>query len=293
MRINTNTAALNAQRNLGMSALSMQKAIERLSSGLRINRAADDAAGLSISEKMRVEIRGLRQAVRNAQDGISLVQTAEGALNEVHGILQRMNELALQGANGTLATDDQKAIEAEMQQLVEEINRIANTTDFNGIKLFNGGGAGVTVELQIGAGTSAAERLSITVQGISATDIGNAGGTGPASLDAAVTALGAAITGGTGVAQAFRDVVDSVAQAVKDVSDIRSGLGAYQNRLEHTINNLNVAVENLSASESRIRDADMAEEVVAMTRAQILQQAGTAVLAQANQAPQMVLSLLR
>lgn len=292
MRINTNTAALNAQRNLGMSALSMNKAIERLSSGLRINRAADDAAGLSISEKMRVEIRGLRQAVRNAQDGISLVQTAEGALNEVHGILQRMNELSLQGANGTLSQDDQVAVEAELKQLVEEIDRIANTTGFNGIKLFNGGATGVTVELQIGSGTSAAEVLSINIQGISTADIGNTGGT-VTSLNAAVTALGTAISGGTGVEQAFRDVVDSVVQAVKDVSQIRSGLGAYQNRLEHTINNLNVAVENLSASESRIRDADMAEEVVAMTRAQILQQAGTAVLAQANQAPQMVLSLLR
>ncbi|ACZ37996.1 flagellin [Sphaerobacter thermophilus] len=292
MRINTNTAALNAQRNLGMSALSMNKAIERLSSGLRINRAADDAAGLSISEKMRVEIRGLRQAVRNAQDGISLVQTAEGALNEVHGILQRMNELSLQGANGTLSQDDQVAVEAELKQLVEEIDRIANTTGFNGIKLFNGGATGVTVELQIGSGTSAAEVLSINIQGISTADIGNTGGT-VTSLNAAVTALGTAISGGTGVEQAFRDVVDSVVQAVKDVSQIRSSLGAYQNRLEHTINNLNVAVENLSASESRIRDADMAEEVVAMTRAQILQQAGTAVLAQANQAPQMVLSLLR
>src|SRR5690606_6011705 len=288
MRINTNTAALNAQRNLGMSALSMNKAIERLSSGLRINRAADDAAGLSISEKMRVEIRGLRQAVRNAQDGISLVQTAEGALNEVHGILQRMNELSLQGANGTLSQDDQVAVEAELKQLVEEIDRIANTTGFNGIKLFNGGATGVTVELQIGSGTSAAEVLSINIQGISTADIGNTGGT-VTSLNAAVTALGTAISGGTGVEQAFRDVVDSVVQAVKDVSQIRSSLGAYQNRLEHTINNLNVAVENLSASESRIRDADMAEEVVAMTRAQILQQAGTAVLAQANQAPQMVL----
>lgn len=292
MRINTNTAALNAQRNLGMSALSMNKAIERLSSGLRINRAADDAAGLSISEKMRVEIRGLRQAVRNAQDGISLVQTAEGALNEVHGILQRMNELSLQGANGTLSQDDQVAVEAELKQLVEEIDRIANTTGFNGIKLFNGGATGVTVELQIGSGTSAAEVLSINIQGISTADIGNTGGT-VTSLNAAVTALGTAISGGTGVEQAFRDVVDSVVQAVKDVSQIRSSLGAYQNRLEHTINHLNVAVENLSASESRIRDADMAEEVVAMTRAQILQQAGTAVLAQANQAPQMVLSLLR
>lgn len=292
MRINTNIAAMDAQRNLGLSALSMQKAIERLSSGLRINRAADDAAGLSISEKMRAEIRGLRQAVRNAQDGISLVQTAEGALNEVHGILQRMNELSLQGANGTLSQDDQVAVEAELKQLVEEIDRIANTTGFNGIKLFNGGATGVTVELQIGSGTSAAEVLSINIQGISTADIGNTGGT-VTSLNAAVTALGTAISGGTGVEQAFRDVVDSVVQAVKDVSQIRSSLGAYQNRLEHTINNLNVAVENLSASESRIRDADMAEEVLAMTRAQILQQAGTAVLAQANQAPQMVLSLLR
>jgi len=203
-----------------------------------------------------------------------------------------MNELSLQGANGTLSQDDQVAVEAELKQLVEEIDRIANTTGFNGIKLFNGGATGVTVELQIGSGTSAAEVLSINIQGISTADIGNTGGT-VTSLNAAVTALGTAISGGTGVEQAFRDVVDSVVQAVKDVSQIRSSLGAYQNRLEHTINNLNVAVENLSASESRIRDADMAEEVVAMTRAQILQQAGTAVLAQANQAPQMVLSLLR
>ncbi|MDI3340319.1 MAG: flagellin [Sphaerobacter sp.] len=287
MRINTNVAAMDAQRNLGLSALSMQKAIERLSSGLRINRAADDAAGLSISEKMRAEIRGLRQAVRNAQDGISLVQTAEGALNEVHDILQRMNELALQGANSTLSQDDRTAIKSELDQLVAEIDRIANVTDFNGITLFNVT-AGTTVELQIGSGTTTNERLTMTIKSVLTTDIGNVGGTGPASLNAAVTALGTTLDANT-----FRSVADSVAKAINDVSGIRSSLGAYQNRLEHTINNLNVAVQNLSASESRIRDADMSAEVVALTRAQILQQAGTAVLAQANQAPQMVLSLLR
>jgi flagellin len=400
MRINTNINAMNAQRNLGIANASNAKSLERLSSGLRINRAADDAAGLSISEKMRGQVKGLTQASRNAQDGISMIQTAEGALNESHTILQRMNELGVQGANGSLSSDDRKAVVSELKTLRTELNRISATTDFNGTKLLAGSGTAgagssvsavvagdttadamtiggsytggkdanwtvkvasiagaddnttqnvtgiqidkgdgkgfgdvidvsggsavnlgqgltatfavtgttttvgdtmnfsataatnvaaqdLSVSFQIGANTTADDRLAVAFKASSSTDIGATGGV--SNLSQAVTDLDVAAPAETD----FRDLVDSVQQAIKDVSANRSNLGSVQNRLEHTIANIGVASENLSASESRIRDLDMAAEVVNMTKSQILGQAGTAILAQANQAPQNVMSLLR
>jgi flagellin len=283
-RINTNIEALNAQRNLSLTATMFAKSVERLSSGLRINRAGDDAAGLSISEKLRAQVRGLNQAIRNAQDGISMIQTAEGALNEVHSILQRMRELGIQAANETLSTEDLQAIGSELTALQNEIDRIAQTTNFNGTVLMN---ASKSLTLHIGSGTSVAEQLTVQLSNMQSSAIGSTDG-GTTYLGDAVSAF----TTGRTAADA-RALVDSIDQALKDVSTFRASLGAYQNRLEHTIANLGVASENLAASESRIRDVDMAAEMVNFTRAQILQQAGTAILAQANVAPQGVLSLLR
>jgi|DewCreStandDraft_5_1066085.scaffolds.fasta_scaffold00142_25 flagellin len=274
VRINTNIDALNAQRNLLMTGLQLSKSIEKLSSGLRINRAGDDAAGLAVSEKLRAQVRGLNQAMRNAQDGISLIQTAEGALNETHSILQRMRELAVQAANdATLSADDKAAIDKEMDELVAEIDKIAERTEFNGTKLLNGTFTNKT--LQVGA--NASQTLSVTISSAAASALGTAS----SSLNNVdvTTDPTAAIT-----------IIDA---AIVDVNNIRADLGAKQNRLEHTIANLGVAAENLAASESRIRDVDMAAEMVAFTRSQILQQAGTAILAQANQTPQSVLALLR
>jgi flagellin len=405
-RINTNVDAIDAQRNLGATALNFSKSIEKLSSGLRINRAGDDAAGLSISEKLRAQVRGLNQAISNAQDGISMVQTTEGALTQVQAIMQRMRELGVQGANGTLSSDDRKSISSELGQLKTEIDRIASVTDFNGMKLLsgtntstavngtftisgstsiststtgvvntmtsaalsvtvnsdsagnvqsltvaNGGttttinvsgtgssnavnlGNGVqfyftgtvanstaltvtatagtqataqaqTASLQIGANTTSTERLSLTVSTVSSGYLGN--GTSVTGLSGsnlyAATNLADAINQvsnmlsnsvGGDISGAFRALSDSASQALKDVSAIRGTLGAGQNRLENTISNLGVASENLAASESRIRDVDMAKEMVNFTKAQILQQAGTSILAQANQSSQSVLSLLR
>lgn len=285
MRINTNIEALNAQRNLSVTAFNLAKSIEKLSSGLRINRAGDDAAGLSISEKLRAQVRGLNQAIRNAQDGISLIQTAEGALNEVHSILQRMRELAVQAANDTLSADDRNAVASEVSALRDEINRIATTTQFNGKVLLDGTYASTGISLQIGANSG--QTVSVTIADMQATAIGTVAA-GPASLDAAVTAFVASPDATTAA-----DLMDSVDQAINDVSGTRSSLGAYQNRLEHTIANLGVAAENLTASESRIRDVDMAAETVNFTKNSVLQQAGVAILAQANQSPQAVLALLR
>jgi flagellin len=411
VRINTNVNAINAQRNLNTVGLSLSKSIERLSSGLRINRAGDDAAGLSISEKLRGQVKGLNQAVRNAQDGISLIQTAEGGLNETHSILQRMRELAIQASNDTLTTDDRGAIAAELTALNDEIDRIADNTQFNTKNVLNGSlstvmstddtgatdtdssvrqgdlvvagvvlskidvsGAKAGTFFQIDAGTTATRLkitafngvdntgpivgsqevdvaamvaatdpseqvldfnqlgIKLTLNGLNAagtaaglvtslaaesifTDVGNAsaafqvgananqtvsvainsanatkiGNAGPhASLDAAVAAFAGAKT--TVVAQ---QLIANLDKAIADVSGNRSALGAVQNRLEHTIENLATSSENLAASESRIRDADMAAEMVGFTRSNILSQAGTSILAQANQLPQGVLSLLR
>jgi flagellin len=269
LRINNNIAAFNSYRNLSVTDGQMSKSLEKLSSGFRINRAADDASGLAISEGLRAQIGGLKVAVRNAQDGISVVQTAEGALTETHSILQRMRDLAVQASNdGAQSTESKAAADAEFAQLVEELDDIATKTSFNGTVLLDGSFSGT---FQVGA--QAGETLSVAVG--TAMD---AAGLSVDSLDL-TSAASAAIT--------------AVDAAINTVSTTRADLGASQNRLEHKINNLNVAVENLTASESRIRDTDMALEMVAFTRSQILSQAGTAMLAQANQAPQSVLRLLQ
>src|SRR4051794_7626554 len=262
LRINNNVEAFNAHRQLVGTSSNAAKSMERLSSGYRINRAADDAAGLAISEKLRGQIRGLAQAQRNAQDGVSLVQTAEGSLNEVHSMLQRVRELAVQYQNGTLSTSDKAAITAEATQLASEIERIGSSADFNGIKLLN---ASTTVSFQVGANDN--DTISVTTESLG----GKVG-----SID---------------VSQP--DAISAIDAAIGNVSTLRSTFGAVQNRLEHTLNNLATYQENLTASESRIRDVDMASEMVEFSKDQILQQAGTSMLAQANQAPQAVLSLLR
>jgi flagellin len=272
LRINQNIAAMNAYRNLSVTEGQLSKSLEKLSSGFRINRAADDAAGLSISEGLRSQIGGLKVAVRNAQDGISVVQVAEGALTESHAILQRMRDLAVQASNtGSQDEDARSAAQTEIDQLAKELDRIANTTKFGSQKLLDGSFSGV---FQVGAFNTSDDQITVDLSGSSL----GASGLGVGSLDLASDAASA---------------IDTIDTAIKTVSTTRANLGAYQNRFEHTINNLNVAVENLSASESRIRDTDMASEMVSFTRAQILQQAGTAMLAQANQTPQSVLQLLR
>lgn len=273
----TNNASLNAQRNLTSTGKSLAANFGRLSSGMRINPAADDAAGLSISERMKAQIRSMSQAERNANDGISLLQTAEGAMNENSGILIRMRELAMQSANGTLAQTDRNALQVEFAQLHGEIDRIANVTEFNGQKLLDGTNA--TFDFQVGTGTSAND----TVQ-VSMTDM-NAATYGASATD--LTALDISSVAG---AQTALTTLDT---ALDDTSTARADLGAVQNRLQVTVTNLQSARENLSASNSRIRDVDVAEESAAMTRNNILSQAGMAVLAQANQLPSMALSLLR
>ena len=380
LSINTNIAAMNSYRNLSATQGDLSSSLEKLSSGLRINRAADDAAGLAISEGLRAQIGGTKQAVRNAQDGISVVQTAEGALTETHSILQRMRTLAVQAGNtGGLSDGAKQNIQDEMDQLNQELTRIAETTQFNGAKLLNGNYTGT---FQVGANTAAADKIEVDLtkieSGVSAAGLGvdsvrvagvaaawqsaaavtvpvgadaNAaavsvqidgetyevraagdGTTTPAAMTAqeladaintaagkdgvkatlvdgklniaksgvdgalAVTVAGATADANAAVAGVVADsdgAINAIDAAISTVSSIRSELGAVQNRFDHTINNLNVAVENLSASESRIRDTDMAEEMVAFTRAQILSQAGTAMLAQAKSLPQSVLQLLQ
>lgn len=374
MRINTNISAMNAHRQLGVNQSNAQRSMERLSSGLRINRAGDDAAGLAISETMRGQVRGLNQAVRNAQDGISLIQTAEGALTETHNILQRMRELAVQGSNDTLQDDDRDAIQTELNELTSELNRIADTTQFNGAVLLNGtfgvrihattpgtltvGSLGVTgisvsgarasttytlthsaagqVDLSDGQGnTQRISGLSPTFTGtLNFDNLGVAINVSNINLAApgAGTWLGGSahqgtiITGsaapqnlqiGANSGQSLGITIDdmqadalgvsalsvanhtnanaaitSVSAAITIVSEQRSTLGAWQNRLEHTISNLGTSAENLSAAESRIRDADIAAEMMEFTKNNILNQAATAMLAQANMAPQTVLQLL-
>ena len=400
VRINTNIEALNAQRNLGINALAFGKSVEKLSSGLRINRAADDAAGLSISEKLRAQVKGLNQAVRNAQDGISMIQTAEGALNEVDSMLQRIRELAVQASNATLSSNDASAVNTELQQLLTEVNSTSTRTKFNGKSLLAGsmvtslGGAtgtdmivndsmtavgetavvtaidvagaqagatytitspsagnvtltrstdsmaqtisiaamgangtqtlnwsqlGVKVTLASAAGitqanlttavTAAADNTIVTAAGSSSANIqigseaadflavsfskidlsGTVGGDG--KLDALATAL--STYNGAQTAANAQALITAADNAIDAVNSQRATFGAVQNRLEHTIANLGVASENLATSESRIRDVDLASEMVTFTKTQILQQAGTAILAQANQAPQSVLQLLR
>ncbi|ABB15288.1 flagellin [Carboxydothermus hydrogenoformans] len=273
LRINNNIEALNAWRALNSTSNALQKSMEKLSSGLRINRAGDDAAGLAISEKLRAQIRGLNQAIRNAQDGISLIQTAEGGLSEIQNILQRMRELGVQAANGTLNNQDISAITTELNQLFNEIDRIAGATEFNTKNLL-AVSTGLVVTLQVGA--NAGQVIAFTIDNAGTASLGLS------SADLAIN--------DNASASAFISKVDS---ALQKVSTYRANLGSIQNRLEHTIANLGIASENLSASESRIRDVDMAAEMMNFTKNQILQQAGVAILAQANQAPQAVLQLLR
>jgi flagellin len=281
LRIQNNVEAFNAHRQLTGTAAKAAKAMEKLSSGYRVNRAADDAAGLAISEKMRGQIGGLAQAQRNAQDAISLVQTGEGALNEVHSMLQRIRDLKVQYSNGTLETGDKQAISAEVQQLGKEISDITTKTEFNGIKLLTGG----TVTFQVGA--ESADTIQLTKTEMSAA-IGTAGTGG---LDE-IMDIGSATTVASADTAFAALTLDNIDEAIKNVSNARSTFGAVQNRLEHRLNNLSTYQENLVASESRIRDVDMAAEMVNFTKLGILQQAGTSMLAQANQSPQSVLSLL-
>jgi flagellin len=281
LRINQNIEAFNAYRNLSVTQGQMGKSLEKLSSGFRINRAADDAAGLSISEGLRAQIGGLKVAVRNAQDGVSVVQTAEGALTETHAILQRMRDLAVQASNGGgVDAAAQSAADLEFKQLGAELDDIAGKTSFGGTKLLGGT---YTASFQVGANTG--DQLAVSINNTGTLGFGSVG----LALNTA-TLAGATVGAGVTAAQAALTSIDT---AITSVSTARATLGATQNRFEHKINNLNVAVENLSASESRIRDTDMASEMVSFTRAQILSQAGTAMLAQANQAPQGVLKLLQ
>ena len=372
LRINQNIDAVNSYRNLSVTQGQMSKSLEKLSSGFRINRAADDAAGLAISEGLRSQIGGLKVAVRNTQDGVSVVQTAEGALTETHSILQRMRDLAVQSSNDSNDTNSRAAINAEATALKEELTRIADKTTFNNVKLLDGNFTGkefqvgyaagdtITVDIQAagasaatstwanGAATATAAAATFTQNGVTVTtaaltastdanDIAaelNADTNFASSFTASVddngglvvqsnTGLAGAITVGGGLNAAGTNAaagaggggfsavnlgvsgvnlgtqagassaITAIDTAIESVSTARANLGALQNRFEHTINNLNVTAENLSASESRIRDTDMAQEMMAFTRSQILSQAGTAMLAQANQAPQSVLSLLR
>lgn len=315
MIINHNLPAMNAKRQLGANQFQAAKAQEKLSSGLRINRAGDDAAGLAISEKMRAQIKGLDQASRNSQDGISMIQTAEGALNETHSILQRMRELATQSANDTNVTVDRKEIQKEINALTSEINRISNTTEFNTQKLLSGGSTGSTFTASFQVGANNGQSMEITVNNMSATALGLEGTAGTAGLGTSVDALtdntavtgaqfsGAGVTNGTSSAstgsaldvsshQAASASIEVINNAIETVSAQRSSLGAFQNRLEHTISNLNNSSENLQAAESRVRDVDMAKEIMEYTRANILSQASQSMLAQANQQPQSVLQLL-
>lgn len=344
MRIVNNLMAMNAQRQLSINQSGIAKSIEKLSSGLRINRAGDDAAGLAISEKMRGQIRGLNQAIRNAQDGISLIQTAEGALQETHAILQRMRELAVQAANDTYTKEDRAEIQKEIDQLAAELTRIADTTEFNTQNLLGGdfkgtfhigANEGQKIVLEIGAMSANALGVDGTLEAgtadvhgvntdvlksgdaivavkvndewyaladVEADDTGNQLQVKAGAQALTVTeiddgngnVIGAKITEGIYVSsqEAADAAITIINKAIEAVSAERSKLGAYQNRLEHTIANLGVSAENLQAAESRIRDVDMAQEMMNFTKFQILQQASTAMLAQANLAPQSVLQLL-
>jgi len=276
MIINHNISALNTYRQLATNNNMQAKSLEKLSSGYRINRASDDAAGLAISEKMRAQIRGLSMAQKNSQDAISLIQTAEGALTETHAILQRMRELVVQAGNlGTQQTEDLKAIQDEIDELIKELDGISKRTQFNGKALLNGDYASTALVFQIGA--NAEQQLELTIADMSASALG---------VDDVVVSN---LSSGT----EFDAELAKIDSAINQVSSERSKLGANQNRLEHTINNLGAAEENLTAAESRIRDVDMAKEMMEFTKQNILSQAATAMLAQANQVPQLVLQLLR
>ena len=271
MRINTNIMALNAQNMLGRNQGGVEGSIRKLSSGLRINSAADDAAGLAISEKMRAQIRGLDQAESNAQDGISLIQTAEGALQQTTDILQRMRELVVKAENtGVLSTEDQDAIEVEIEALTTEIDRIAKSTTFNGKTLLDGNAG--TLNFKIGANTNSCDTLAITIGNMTSGELG---------------------VNSINIKTGASDALEAIDDAIVSVSSQRAELGAVQNRMEYAIESLSTTSENLTAAESRIRDVDMADEMVSYTKDNILQQSAMAMLAQANQQPQQILSLLR
>jgi len=267
MVVQHNLTAMNSNRMLGLTQASQAKSTEKLSSGYKVNRAADDAAGLAISEKMRRQVRGLTQASANAQDGISMVQTAEGALNEVHDMLQRINELAVKGENGTLTASDRTYINSEVKQLMSEIDRVASTTTFNEQNLL---GSTKSFSLQVGAESN--QRIGLTINAMKCSTIGLSGSVTSATASGTLNA--------------------NVKTAIASVNQMRSNLGAVQNRLEHTIANLDNVVENTTSAESAIRDTDMATEMVRFSNNNILAQAGQSMLAQANQSNQGVLSLL-
>ena len=272
MVVQHNLTAMNSNRMLGITTKTQAKSTEKLSSGYKINRAADDAAGLAISEKMRRQVRGLTQASANAQDGISAVQTAEGALNEVHDMLQRMNELAVKSANGTNQSEDQAYIQKEVTNLINEIDRVSTTTTFNEKSLLDGTFS--QVALQVGAESSTDNQISVTIASMGSTGLG-------------VNGVDVSSTGDA------KGAINTIKTAITKLSEQRSDLGAIQNRLEHTINNLDNVVENTTSAESQIRDTDMASEMVKYSNNNILAQAGQAMLAQSNQANQGVLSLLQ
>ncbi|MFS0854175.1 flagellin [Microbacterium sp. 179-I 3D4 NHS] len=284
LQIATNVSALNSYRNLSANQNDVSKSLEKLSSGLRINRAADDAAGLAISEGLRSQVNGLNVAARNAQDGISVIQTAEGALTEVHSILQRVRDLAVQAGNDSNNADSRTAIKTEVTQLVDELERIADSSNFNGIQLLDGtagaDGDGV-LSFQVGADGSASSQITVDLSS--------------ANIKTLATGLRTAIVTTDGFADptVAATTITRIDTEIKAVSSARADLGAVQNRFESTINSLQVSAENLSAAKSRIADTDMAAEMVKYTAANILQQAGTAMLAQANQSGQGVLQLLR
>ncbi|MEZ4872883.1 MAG: flagellin [Bdellovibrionales bacterium] len=274
LRINTNTASLNAQRNLHSTKLSMDKSLEKLSSGLRINRAGDDAAGLAISENLKAQIRGLKQASRNAQDGVSLIQVAEGGLNEISSILIRLRELSVQAASDTIGPVERQFLNVEYDQLVSEIDRIADSTEFNGTQLLSGTGS--ILDFQVGTRNDPnIDRLSFD----------------SSKADANSAALGVNLTSVADKASA-QNTLAAIDSAIVSVSAMRADFGAIQNRLQSTISNLMVSIENMSAANSRIRDVDVAEETAELTKSNILTQAGISVLSQANQSAQSALALL-
>ena len=274
--INTNIASINAQRNLSRTEDDLHSSLAKLSSGMRITAAKDDAAGLAISEKLRAQIRGMAQAERNANDGISLVQTAEGALDQVSNILTRMRELSVQAATGTLGDEERGYLDAEYDKLISEIDRIASVTEFNGQRLLNGA-TSTGISFQVGLSADTMDRITVSIMNTYASALGS--GT---ALDAQTLST---ITGA-------RNAMSVIDAAIQDISGTRGDLGAAQNRLATTVKNLATQRENLSAANSRIRDVDVASETVNMTRSQILMQAGVSVLAQANQLPTMALSLI-
>ena len=274
LSVYNNVEAQNAHRLLSNTGTQLNKSMERLSSGLRINRAADDAAGLAVSEGMRSQIRGMNVASRNAQDGVSMVQVADGALGNVGDMLQRVRDLAVQASNGTLTDAQRKNLDTEVQQVLTEIGKTGTATEFNGLKILAGSVATAASAVTLQVGANASQNIAFTIGTVSASDLGISG----IAVSTAASATAA---------------IASLDAAISTVTTSRANLGAIQNRLEHTINRLGMTSENLQAAESRIRDADMASEMIDFTKHQILQQSGMAMLAQANQSPQSVLSLLR